>query len=111
MLQAGNPGAARSRGGLRDGPAPATQRVWLAVAVASGRPKTRSPADLPAWAASCSRRVAVRPALAASASPITRASAPDFNASSMVHNKAMGFLSVTVTKRWRESPKRSSPWP
>ncbi len=111
MLQAGKPGADGSCGGLREETAAAVQRVWLAVAEASGLAKVRMAADLPAVAASDRRRVTVRSAWAASASPMTMASAPDFSASSIVHSKEAGFASVMVTKRCRGSPSLSSPCP
>ena len=97
--------------GLSEGTAAAVQRVWLAVAAQSGRAKVRTPAHFPAAAASDRRRVVVRSACAASASPSTAATAPDFSASSIVHNRLAGFFSVMVTKRWRGRPSRSSPWP
>jgi hypothetical protein len=111
MFQQGAPGAAASWAGLDEGTAAAVQRVWLAVAEASGLAKVRMAAHLPAAAASDRRLVVVRSACAASASPRTAATAPDFNASSMVHNRLAGFFSVMVTKRWRGRPSRSSPWP
>lgn len=109
--QAGAPGAAGSWARLGEAAAATCQRVWLAVAVAAGLANTSSPADLPAWAASSRRRVMESPAASAPASPITRARAPDFSASSMVHSNAAGFFRVTVMKRRRASPSPSSPWP
>ena len=52
MFQQGAPGAAASWAGLDEGTAAAVQRVWLAVAEASGLAKVRMAAHLPAAAAS-----------------------------------------------------------